>query len=788
MHESTMDISLGRSYKSKKWANKRWSWIYIRDKLLKPHRTRETKVEYSQASKDERQQIKDVGGYVGGFLRGGRRKPDNVMHRQILTLDLDYATLDVWHEFKELFTNEAILHSTHSHSAKTPRYRLIMPLNREVAPDEYVALARRVAGDINIEYFDNTTFQASRLMFWPSCSKDVEFYVKHQKGEFLNVDDVLNTYLDWKDSSSWPTSEKFMKTVDFNRHKQQDPRKKLGIVGAFCRTYGVSEVLDGLLKDKYNRLDKDRYTYINGSTAGGLIVYDDLFCFSFHGTDPISGRLCNAWDLARIHLFGTMDLLRKDGKEAKSYKELEKLVLRDAKVKKTIAKDIISRAQYDFDVVEPEVPDEPDEPDEWLSRLVIDTKGRYLSSATNLNLIFTNDPHLKEVFKYNQFDNKRYIYRDVPWRKVAKPEPIKNVDYAGIRNYIESIYGIVSSSKIDDSLALIFQKHAFHPVKKYLDNIRWDGVERIDMLLVDYFGCSNNEYTRQSIVKTLVGAVARIYKPGSKFDLVLTLVGKQGTGKSTLAKKLGKDWFSDSFNTVNGKDSFEQLQGAWIIEMAELAGLRKAEIESVKHFISKQEDTFRPAYARATETFPRQCVFIGTTNNKDFLTDPTGNRRFMPIDINMREASKDIFGLDEKTVDQMWAEAVARYKRGEKLYLNEAGNKIARIEQSSHSGYDERKGVIGQFLDIKLPRNWDSLGLYERRIYFDDEDRKGDIQRDIVCVAEIWCECLCKEKNEMTRYKTRSVNDVMKSMEGWTLINSVKKFSLYGTQRYFVRI
>ena len=251
----------------------------------------------------------------------------------------------------------------------------------------------------------------------------------------------------------------------------------------------------------------------------------------------------------------------------------------------------------------------------------------------------------------------------MPWRKIQGIEPMRDVDYSGIRNYIECIYGITSSQKIDDAIAIAVEKFSFHPIRDYINNLNWDGTHRIDSLLIDYFGADDSLYTRASIRKALCAAVARVFNPGTKYDMVLVLVGPQGTYKSTFFKRLGMAWFSDTFSTFQGKESFEQLQGAWLIEMAELSGLKKAEVEQVKQYISKCEDMFRPAYGRTIETYKRQCVFFGTTNNMDFLKDPTGNRRFNPVDAHIERRTKHvIYDLTQSEVDQIWAEAYVLWK------------------------------------------------------------------------------------------------------------------------------
>jgi len=785
-HDGTLQIATGLTVKSKVWKNKKYLWSSIVEKLSKAKYTGETAKQYHNASKAEKSKIKDVGGYVGGYLRKGRRKQQNVVSRQLITLDLDYAHLQFWDDFILNYNNAAVLHSTHSHTEDDPRYRLIMPLARDVSPDEYAAVSRRVAGNLNIELFDNTGFQTHRLMFWPSMPSDVEYYYKVQDGPWLDPDDVLESYIDWKDSSLWPTAASHLDDVERLSNKQQDPEFKKGIVGAFCRTYSITDVIEEFLKDEYSATAiPDRYTYINGSTAAGLIVYEDKFAYSHHGTDPCSGKLCNAFDLVRIHMFGHMDV---DGglseSRTQSYKAMEEFARQDPEVKGVIALEKFSTAKWEF---EEELEDVEIENIDWAKELQVDARGNYLSSATNLNIIFSNDPHLKDLFTFNVFDNKRYIIRTAPWRKLEQPEPIRNIDYSGIRNYIETIYGIVGSLKIDDALALEFEKKSFHPIKDFLKPLKWDKVKRLDTVLIDYFGVKDNIYTREAIRKTLVAAIARIYKPGTKYDLVLTLVGDQGTGKSTFVNKLGIGWSSDTFMTVHGKDAFEQLQGAWLIEIAELSGLRKAEVEAIKHFISKQEDTYRPAYARSTETYKRQCVFIGTTNNKGFLRDPSGNRRFMPVDIRPMFATKSIFEIETETIEQIWAEAKHLYKKKEKLYLGQEAEKIAKVEQGRHREIDERAGLVHKYLNVLLPKNWDNMDEFERQIYL-DEPKNGKYQRQYVCVAEIWAECLGKEKTAMDRYKTRELNELMRGLDGWEQSSSTRKFKIYGVQKYYKRI
>lgn len=790
MQDDKIDVAIGMSAKSRIWKNQKKSWPEIVEKLLTEHKTNEKFKEFLSATKEEQLKIKDVGGYVGGYLRNGRRKPENVIHRQLITLDIDEAHSNFWNDFQMQFDNAAVLHGTHKHTNASPRYRLVMPLSREATPDEYVATARYIAGMLGIDLFDNTTFQCERLMFWPSNSQDREYYAVSQEGSWIDVDSILESYTAWTDSSTWPTSESTIRGVKSATNKQEDPETKRGVIGAFCRTYSITETIATFLEEDYITAGEERYTYTKGTAAAGLVVYEDKFAFSHHGTDPCSGKLCNAFDLVRIHKFGHLDAnQRSESVKSKSFLAMEEFCRSDIAVKKTIASEKISETKYEF--AEPLEAEEEINVD-WATDLELDGKGKYLSSANNISLIFANDPALKGVFQENTFDDKKYVVRTLPWRKIKKPEPIRNVDFSGVRNYIESVYGITGVLKIEDALNLEFQKYAFHPVKEYLQSLEWDGTKRINRLLVNYFGADDNIYTWEAMRKMLVGAVARVFNPGVKFDLVLTLVGnKQGTGKSTFFAKLGKEWFSDSFHTISGKEAFEQLQGAWVIEMAEMSGIRKSDVEPTKHFITKQEDTYRPAFGRIVETFKRRCVFVATTNQKDFLRDPSGNRRFIPIDVQEYRITKKILDKNELVgaeVDQVWAEAVALYKAGEPLYLSVDAEKQAKKEQREHSQLDDRQGLVEQYLETLLPEGWEKKDLYERRVFVSDPlSPNGENPRQYVCIAEIWCECLGKEKSDMTRYNTREINDILRSLDEWEQSNTTKNFSLYGKQKYYSR-
>jgi len=304
-----LTITTGQSRKALSWKPETLTWEALVQRLSTARRTGETVLQYQAMTVEERSAAKDVGGFVGGRLRGERRKAEAVLGRQIMVLDADYAPAD----FKDAVCGWAVpwaccAHTTHSHTPEKPRYRLILPLTREVSADEYEACARWVSAEIGMEYFDDTTYEPCRLMYWPSCPSDGEFIAWEQKGDWLNPDWVLSQYADWRDTTSWPRTDKAVRQLAESAKKQGDPTQKPGIVGAFCRVYDVPAAIERYLPEVYRDDGNGRYTYVKGSTAQGMVLFDDgQFCRSYHSTDPAGGRLINSFDLVRIHLYGALD-------------------------------------------------------------------------------------------------------------------------------------------------------------------------------------------------------------------------------------------------------------------------------------------------------------------------------------------------------------------------------------------------------------------------------------------------------------------------------------------------
>ena len=791
-------IAIGRNRKETKWKNIEITYEELIEKLKITTRTRETFKEYKRMSKTQRDEIKDVGGFVGGGLKDGRRKAENLANRSLITLDMDSVDISVnelWDSITMLNDYEILMYSTHSHAPKSPRLRLVIPLDRPVLPDEYQAVSRKLAEEIGIDMFDDTTYEPSRLMYWPSTSSDGEYIFKIQEGHWLDPDSVLDKYLDWRDVSFWPVSSRQDIRINSQIKKQEDPLEKKGIIGAFCRTYSISEVIDKFLDEVYIPTNVEgRYTYSEGSTVGGLVTYEDKFAYSHHGTDPASGILCNAFDLVRIHKFGIRDEEAKESTPVNrlpSFLAMSELASLDDDVKTTLGTERLNEAMEDFDLEG--IKDEEIDT-EWFKKLDYDKKGNLRNTIDNVVIILENDPRIKGKMIYNEFSNRATVVGKLPWSDEVDRD-WRDDDDAGIRYFMESNYNLTGAGKIADAVTMIYQKNRVHPVRDYLNSLTWDGVKRVETLLTDYLGAEDTLYTRAVIRTHLAAAVARVFKPGCKYDTVLTLTGPQGIGKSTFIRYLGKDWFNDSLDTVKGKEAYEQLQGSWLIEMGELMATRKADIEAVKLFLSKTEDIYRVAYGKRTSRFKRQCIFWGTSNDKEFLRDKTGDRRTWPVDCGLVGIKKSIFKDLKDEVDQIWAESIELYKSGHKLYLEGEEAKEALRQQRSHAEDSPKTGLIEEYLERDYPINWDDMDLFERRNYLDNPEDDFDsvastktMKKDKACVMEIWCELFKGDPKSLTPILSREINDILKTLDEWEKAKSNLSFGKnYGKQRAFIR-
>jgi predicted P-loop ATPase len=772
----------------KKWKNVILEWEELIEKCSETKRTAETVSEYRKMSKAKQDAIKDVGGFVGGALKLGRRKKGYVMGRSLITLDIDHAAVDIWDIITVFLDYSCMMYSTHKHTPQKPRVRLIIPLSREISEEEYPAVSRMIAKDVGIEMIDDTCHQASRLMYWPSTSSDGEYLFKVQEGPFLNPDDILCRYENWRDTSKWPVSSRESEIVKRTIEKQADPLEKDGVVGAFCRTYDMESAIETFLSNIYQPSDMDgRYNYVPADSSAGLVTYDNKFAYSHHATDPAGGQLLNAFDIVRLHKFSHLDDKTKDSTvttNLPSYKSMIEFAINDEKVKMTLASDRKLKVSEEFASEE-----------EWQKKLDLDKNGDIKDTLSNIVWILQNDEYLKGI-SYNEHRNSIDIREpeNLPWTQVKNGW--SDADLASAKVYFDRVYKIWSPTKFKDALTAVAAQRSFHPIKEYFDSLpKWDKKERLDTLLVDYLGAEDTAYTRAVMRKTLVAAVARIYNPGIKFDYILTIAGPQGIGKSTFFAKLGMQWFSDSLSISDMRDKTgpEKLQGYWILELSELNGIKKMDVETVKSFISRCDDKYRASYGTVVESHPRQCVIVGSTNSTGgFLRDITGNRRFWPVDVTGCGKYKP---WDMECIDQIWAEAIYRYNEGEELVLTGDAAGEAYEKQQDAMENDDREGLVREYLDKLLPSNWKDMDLSERRMFLSGDEfsgSDGSIKRDRVCTLELWSECFGKDPASMKKTDAYELNAIMSKIEEWEKYKGNKsgrvRFPIYGPQYAYERV
>lgn len=783
-YDKELIISVGRSRKETDWKQQCIMWSAFISKLSQPVESTETLAEYKAMHKAQQDELKDVGGYVGGVLEGSRRRGGSVKSRCLVTLDMDNippgGTEDILRRVGGLGCAYAVS-STRKHESAAPRLRVIIPTDRNLTADEYEPAARKLAQIIGIDFCDSTTFQTERFMFWPSRCRGAEYVFVYSDAGFIQADWLLNQYQDWHNAQEWPQALGEVQRFNRNHKRQQNPREKDGLIGAFCRIYDVPGAMEAFLPGAYEPCGEDRYTYTAGSTTGGAVLYDNGdFLFSNHATDPAGGRLCNAYDLVRIHKFGRLD------DEAKPDTPSNKLPSNAEMLKFAAALEDVrleqARAAFRQDPLQ--------ENDEWLKQLEWDGS-RLVRSAKNIMLVLENDPRLGGKLCYDQFSEKITVQGAMPWNAETKKRELTDSDMAGLRVFLETEYGLTGKEKIQDAFDTLLHKNATHAVRDYLDSLKWDGVPRLDRVLIDYLGAEDSPYVRKVTRKMFCAGVARIYEPGIKYDYLVVLIGAQGAGKSTLARIMGVDWFTDSLKVIDMRDKTgaEKLLGVWVVEIPEMDGFSKVDSATVKSFISAVSDRFRPAYGRFTVNRPRQSIMIGTCNTKNFLVDETGNRRFLPVDIGAVRPAKSVFTDLKPVIGQIWAEAAAYWKAGESLYPDAEMEKAAKEQQEAHMQEDPREGMIAEFLKKPIPVDWYSKDLQARRMYITGGAAyQGEImERRRICAAEIWVECFGYQLSTLTKRESRQINAILAHLlKDWKPDNTYFG-AAYGRQRGFYK-
>lgn len=390
--------------------------------------------------------------------------------------------------------------------------------------------------------------------------------------------------------------------------------------------------------------------------------------------------------------------------------------------------------------------------------LELDEKGKPKNTIDNFIKILEQDEYFKmQKIKFNVF---AYIpeYTNASG-KICRWE---DADDAKARHYIEKNYGLYSHIRYSDAIRIVHANNQYHPVQDYIKSLVWDGTDRISDFLVKWAKCENSAYTREVSRLIFAGGINRIFRAGCKFDLVPVLVGKQGSGKTTLVERLAvSDEWANKLKTIENNKGFEAIQGSWIVEMGEMEALKGAkDNEQMKDFISERNDRIRLPYDKRTTDHYRQCIFIGTSNTSRFIADKTGGRRWLPVEVH--SDGRDFFiHADElkHDIDQYWAEAYAKINSD---FMSPAEDidllDIIRQMQSDATEDDFRVGIIEEFLQ----------------------------SRSVTCIKELWCEALEMDKPP-TKRESAEIGLIMDFLDGWERQNNLISFSAYGRQRCWKR-
>lgn len=788
--EHTYAISTANSSKASTWKRREFTWDELVERFQDVRVTEETCAEFDAAPKRERDAIKDGPAFVAGALKDGRRRKGCVISRSCVVLDADTSDAEIMGDWQMLVGDAAILYPTHSSRPGALKHRLVIPLARDVSADEYVPLAMALANTLGLQRFDATTYQPERLMYFPSRSADADAVMEICEGDPLDPDEWLATYEDWRDASAWPVQPK---GVERRAEKAPDPRNKRGAVGAFCRAYPIEAAIEEFLGDVYAPAGREgRYTYVAGSSAAGVACYAELWAYSNHATDPAGGKLMNAFDLVRTHKYGELDEEVPEDTPVTaqpSYSAMCEWAQGLEPVAVELARGAAEAAVEDFSE---DTEDEEAADDAWKAKLTTNAKtGALEQSAANVALIFENDRGLANKL-WRDVESRAIWVRGkrLPWRPIEKGADLwSDEDDEALRPYLEIRYGFTARAKIDDAVSCEANKRLYDPLREKLEALpTWDGVERLDTLLIDALGAEDCIYTRRVTRVTLAGAVARALDPGCKWDHMPILEGAQGLGKSSLWELLaGKEFFTDSLTVRDSeqpKVAGEKIRGKWIVEIAELDGIAKTSVERLKGWLTTKADNYRAAYARRAATYKRRCIVVGTVNNLNgYLRDATGNRRFWPIRVTS-ELNREL--LTPGYIEQVWSEAKAAYEAGEKLFLDGEAAIQAEERQREAMETDPREGKIRAYLERPVPPDMDSWSMEDREAFYEmpGEPKEGYVPRTRVSIPEVWHEALRHPVESCGIRESRQIGAILRKL-GWETTGKTERVTDYNVVRTF---
>ena len=811
-------ISVARSYNSKAWKPKKISWSELVSKFYAVKRTDEDIEDYFRMTSDEKTEIKNAAGaFVGGRLNGTLRSNTTLQARDLLTLDIDSATPEQAKEFKAIAEKyTGCIYTTHSHTPGSPRFRYVAPLSRSVSSAEYVAICEYLINNVfAADYVDLCSTRPAQLMFFPTAAKNGFFDCKDFAGDIFDADKILETA---KKNPKWEDTARALAA------KQANPLEKEGVIGEFCRAFSIIDVLTDpeLLGDQYEATtDPKRYLLKGSHSVPGVIVYpykgadgsiiEDAFMYSHHAKDPTCNTLCNAFDAYRIHKFGDLETEESLKKAIKGIRDMPKMqealkALRKKQMEKDFADDEdIDLSGYDVQEPKAEADDptaqEPETEKKKHLDIVFEINEKLVKRGqndprpanikSNFDRILLKDPVFSGLRK-NLFLDRIEIAVKLPWRNKEMQRRYGIVwcdsDLVAALSYIARYYGDMHNKQmLEDSIQTVADKRAFHPIIEKLSQLpAWDGVKRAESIFIDYLGAEDTPYVRAVTMKTLQALVERVKRPGVKYDYMIILDGGQGIGKTTMFDRLSLGYHTDTLSLRdmdNLQKAYEQTQGAWIVEVSELAGAKKAEVEFIKAFVSRREDKCRKAYGHYVDISPRQFVLVGTTNEtSDYLRDPTGNRRFYPVHcagMVGEDGKVDIYyaykHFTKDVVDQVWAEVLQSLK--DEAFSAELPADLkseAESRQAEMTEKDDRLELVQKYVDMLVPEDWyksydeDQKRQYTQRYLRDTLDENDDMgveHLNYITPLHLWQYVFEQPAVKLDNFQTRAMGKLLKQCD-----------------------
>lgn len=708
---------------------------------------------------------KECGNYLLGRLKGTTRTKASIAGRSAITLDADYATPDLPDIFEMITPYAAVIHTTYRSAPDAPRYRFIIPADREMAPGEYGVIAELLMTQLGSSHWDAGGAQAERYMFRPSAEHREWYHSWVVDGAPLPVDKLL------AEAAALPVPI----VPPVSRQEKRDPFGLPGTVGAFNRVYEDFQHLIDVYDLPYEPDGGDqRWRLVGATSAAGMGVVRPGLVYSHHANDPTANQVCSAFDLVRLHRFRDLDASITTSlplNRRPSHDAMLNLALADKEVMRELLPDFTPLSEGDPD---------PD----WQAKLRMSAKtGGVLDVVVNWDLLSEHDPVLSALW-YNALSMSVETRADFPWRS-DKARSLSNADRSAFGLYLERTYGLCAApTRINAVIDAAALRRAFNPVVGYLDTLKWDGVPRVETCLP---GVTPTVYTRMVARKSIVAAVARMYDPGCKWDHTLILFGSEGIGKSFWIDRMARG-YSASLGPIGYKDTLITMQRSWIMTSDEGHSLKKADADQQKEFLTRTEDVFRMPYDREAIVHKRHCVIWGTTNDDVFLRRQEGNRRFLIVRCERRV---DFAALTDFYVDQVWAEAVTLYRAGELLYLEDVQSTTAAEEREEFIEEDALTGVLQEFLDRLVPTEWENSSPEVRQLWLAGRDEgmvpEGTERIMETCSLQLWVEALGKKMGDHRRVDLLEINTALKRLRGWKAVPGRHRVNHYGPQLVFRR-